>query len=247
MHKQVFALFGASGGIGSSLAKKMTQDGHTVYLLGRSEDKLKSLSSSLSQPYLIVDPFSEQSVENALHSIVEKEKKLDGVSSCIGSFCIKPLHLTTLEQFQEVMHVNMTSSFCITKVASHLMSANKSGSIVLCSSVAALTGLASHEAIAAAKGAVASFVRASAASLATKGIRVNAVAPGLTRTPLSAPITSNEAALKASTSFHPMGRIGEPEDVASAIYWLMSQDSSWVTGQVISIDGGLSTLRVKMS
>lgn len=247
MERHVFAIFGASGGIGSALAEVMTQKGHTVYLLGRNEEKLKALSARLSQNYLLVDPLNERQVDRCLENILEKEKALHGVANCVGSFYLKPLHLTPLEEFSQVMSINMLSSFCITKAASHKMSMKNGGSIVLCSSVAAITGLASHEAIAAAKGAIASFTRAAAASYATKGVRVNAVAPGLTKTPLSAPITSSEASLKASTAFHPMGRVGEAIDVAEAIYWLLSSDSSWVTAQVLPIDGGLTALRIKMS
>ena len=123
----------------------------------------------------------------------------------------------------------------------------KKGSIVLSSSTAGLIGLANHEAIAAAKAAVIGLMRSAAASCATKGIRINAVAPGLTRTSLTQGITSNEIALKASTAFHPLGRIGEPEDVAAAILWLLSDESSFVTADVIAVDGGLSSIKLRPS
>jgi 3-oxoacyl-[acyl-carrier protein] reductase len=246
MSKKIYVVFGASGGIGSSLAEKVSSLGNTVYLIGRDAAKLSNLSSRLGQPFFVVDPFDEKKVEDLLKQIADKEGALDSVINCIGSFYIKPLHLTPFAEFNEVMKINMGSSFCITKGASLVMSLQKKGSIVLCSSVAAITGLASHEAIAAAKGAIASFVRASAASLATKGVRVNAVAPGLTNTPLASPITASEASLKASIAFHPMGRIAEASEVADAIYWLTSPQSSWVTGQVIPVDGGLTSLRIKM-
>jgi NAD(P)-dependent dehydrogenase (short-subunit alcohol dehydrogenase family) len=119
------------------------------------------------------------------------------------------------------------------------------GSIVLVSSAAARVGLANHEAIAAAKAGVAGLCLAAAASYAARGIRVNAVAPGLVRTPLTAGITGNELALKASTAMHPLGRIGEPEEVAEAIAWLLDAKQSWITGQILGVDGGLATLRGK--
>ncbi len=121
------------------------------------------------------------------------------------------------------------------------------GSIVLSSSTAGLIGLTNHEAIAAAKAAVIGLMRSAAASYATKGIRINAVAPGLTRTPLTQAITNNEIALKASTAFHPLGRIGEPEDVAAAILWLLSDESAFVTADVIAVDGGLSSIKLRPS
>jgi NAD(P)-dependent dehydrogenase (short-subunit alcohol dehydrogenase family) len=240
--KKVYAIFGATGGIGSVLTKRLSETGNIIYLLGRSEEKLKQLSKELSQPYMVVDATDENLVEQALKNILEKERSLSGVVSLVGSFFLKPLHLTTQKEFEEVMKVNTTSSFCILKHALRIM---EKGSIILSSSTAGLIGLNNHEAIAAAKAAVIGLMRSAAASYATKGIRINAVAPGLTRTPLSQAITSNEIALKASTAFHPLGRIGEPEDVAAAILWLLSDESAFVTADVIAVDGGLSSIKLR--
>ncbi|NDD58281.1 MAG: SDR family oxidoreductase [Chlamydiae bacterium] len=243
----IYAIFGASGGIGSYLASSLSKKGHTVYLLGRHEEKLIPLAQQLSQPFKIVDPHSDEAVANVLKQILSEQGSLAGVASCIGSFFIKPLHMTSVSEFKEVLQTNLISSFTILKSACHLLSEQKKGSIVLCSSTAALAGLSNHEAISAAKGAIASMVRSAAASYASKGVRVNAVAPGLTRTPLAHSITSSEISLKASTAFHPIGRIGEASDVANAIEWLLNENSSWITGDVIAVDGGLSSLRTKMS
>ena len=117
------------------------------------------------------------------------------------------------------------------------------GSIVLVSSAAARTGLANHEAIAAAKAGVMGLTLSAAASYAARGIRVNCVAPGLVETPLAARITGNEGSLQASKAMHALGRIGQPGDVASAMAWLLDPANSWVTGQVIGVDGGLGTIR----
>jgi len=119
------------------------------------------------------------------------------------------------------------------------------GSIVLASSVATKIGLVNHEAIAAAKGGINGLVLSAAATYASRNIRVNAVAPGLVRTPLAAKLTSNEASLKASMAMHPLGRIGEPDDVASAIAWLLDPKTTWVTGQILGIDGGLGSVRTR--
>ena len=240
--KKVHAVFGATGGIGSVLVKKLTDSGDTVYLMSRNEDRLKQLSKEINQPYIAVDATDENLVAQALNKIVETEHHLDGVVSLVGSFFIKPLHLTTQKEFEEVVKINATSSFCILK---HALNVMEKGSVVLSSSTASLIGLSSHEVISAAKAAVIGLVRSAAASYASKQIRVNAVAPGLTRTPLSEAITSNATALKASTAFHPLGRIAEPEDIASAIFWLLSDDSSFVTADVITVDGGLSSIKLK--
>jgi 3-oxoacyl-[acyl-carrier protein] reductase len=240
--KKIYAIFGATGGIGSVLTKRLSEMDHIIYMLGRNEEKLERFSHELSQPYIVVDATDENLVAEALNQIIEKEGRLDGVVSLIGSFFIKPLHLTTQKEFEEVMKMNTTSTFCILKHALNLM---EKGSIVLSSSTAGQIGLTNHEAISSAKAAVIGLMRSAAASYATKGIRINAVAPGLTRTSLTQPITSNELSLKASQAFHPLGRIGEPEDVAAAILWLLSDESAFVTAQVISVDGGLSSIKLR--
>ena len=114
---------------------------------------------------------------------------------------------------------------------------------MLLSTAAARIGLANHEAISAAKAGIEGLALAAAASYASKGIRVNCVAPGMTRTSLTAKLLQNEMMAKASAGMHALGRIGEPNDIASAIDWLLDPEQSWVTGQVIGVDGGLSRIR----
>lgn len=240
--QKVYAIFGATGGIGSVVAKQLSALGHITYLLGRNNEKLEKFSKEISQPYLVVDATEENLVAEVFKKIVDKEGHLDGVVSVVGSFFIKPIYATTQKEFEEVMKTNITSSFCILK---HALSVMDKGSIVLSSSTAAMIGLANHEAISAAKAAVIGLMRSAAASYSTKRIRINAVAPGLINTSLTQVITSNEAALKTSKAFHPLGRIGEPEDVASAILWLLSDESAFVTADVISVDGGLSSIKLR--
>lgn len=116
---------------------------------------------------------------------------------------------------------------------------------MLCATAAARAGFANHEAIAAAKGGVIALTMSAAATYGGRNIRVNCVAPGLVETPLTARITGNDAARTASQAMHALGRIGKPEDIASAIAWLVDPENSWVTGQVIGVDGGLGTVRSK--
>ena len=117
------------------------------------------------------------------------------------------------------------------------------GSIVLFSTAAARTGLPNHEAIAAAKAGVIGLMQSAAASYASRGIRINAVAPGLVKTGLTEKIWSNEKSAAFSQGMHALGRLGEPEDVASLVQWLLDPENNWVTGQVLGVDGGLGTLR----
>jgi NAD(P)-dependent dehydrogenase (short-subunit alcohol dehydrogenase family) len=140
--------------------------------------------------------------------------------------------------------VYLTSAFNVLRAAARIMMRQADGgSIVLCSSVAAKRGLVNHEAIAAAKAGVEGLALAAAASYARYQVRVNCVAPGLTRTGLTRALTHPEAVAKASAALHPLGRIGEPAAVASAIGWLLDPAQNWVTGQVIGVDGGLGKVQ----
>jgi NAD(P)-dependent dehydrogenase (short-subunit alcohol dehydrogenase family) len=154
---------------------------------------------------------------------------------------LKPAHITTNDEWDFTLRQNLNSAFYLLRAATKAMKAG--GSVVLLSSAAARTGLANHEAIAAAKAGVIGLTLSAAASYAARNIRVNCVAPGLVATPLTARITGNEASVKASAAMHALGRIGAPEDVASAIAWLLDPSNSWVTGQVIGVDGGLSSVK----
>ncbi len=119
------------------------------------------------------------------------------------------------------------------------MRRRKSGSIVLASTVAVRQGVNNHETIGAAKAGIEGLVRSAAITYARTGIRFNAVAPGLTQTPLTAPLLKSDSGRAYSESLHPLGRLGEPADIASAMAYLLGPESSWVTGQVWGIDGGL--------
>lgn len=247
MDSETILIFGASGGVGSKLAKQLSNEQKRVVLCSRDVSKLQALAEELNQSYVVCDGTSEDEVNQVVEKTIREYGKIDAVANCIGSFFIKPLAQTSQTEFNEVLRINLTSCFSILKASVQKMAAQKKGSIVFISSCAAEIGLVHHEAISAAKGAIEALVRSAAASYAQKGVRINAVAPGLIDTPLSAPIMSNESALRASIAFHPLGRVGTADDVASAVAWLLSSQSSWVTGQTICVDGGLSHIKIKNS
>jgi NAD(P)-dependent dehydrogenase (short-subunit alcohol dehydrogenase family) len=188
------------------------------------------------------DPTSFDEVAGCIDSILEAYGPIQGVANCVGSLLLKPAHLTNESDWLSTLQINLTSAFAVLRAAAKAMTSS-GGSIVLVSSSAARIGLPNHEAIAAAKAGVIGLTLSAAASYAPKNIRVNCVAPGLVRTEMTRRLTDNEGSLKASLAMHALGRIGEPSDVASAIEWFLSPEQSWVTGQVLGVDGGLGSLR----
>ena len=234
-------ILGAAGGIGGALARRLAASGVKLVLAGRDPARIEALAADTGGTPFVLDATKPAEVEAAAAKAVEAHGRLDGLANCVGSILLKPAHLTSEEEWDAVVATNLKSAYASVRAAARAMT--ESGSVVLVSSAAARLGLANHEAIAAAKAGVIGLTLSAAATYAPKGIRVNAVAPGLVRTPMTARITGNEAAMKASTAMHALGRVGEPEDVASAIAWLLDPVQSWVTGQVIGVDGGLATLR----
>jgi 3-oxoacyl-[acyl-carrier protein] reductase len=239
----VILITGATGGIGSVIARQLHKNSFQVILSGRCSEKLAALGKELNAPGLLADVTKPDQVEQLIKDTVAVHGRIDGIIHAVGSMLLKPAHITTLEEFHATIELNLYSAFYLLKYGVREM--NKGSSFVFFSTVATGIGLANHEAIASAKAGIDGLVISSAATYAGKGIRVNAVAPGLTRTNLSERITNNEAALKASTSMIPLGAIGEPDDVASAAAWLVDPAQKWVTGQIIRVDGGMSTVRAR--
>lgn len=240
----VCVVFGGSGGIGSALCAKLAGDGSRVIAVGRSEEKLRELGSRLGIEHVVLDATRFEDVDLGLERIRQHHNRVDAVANCVGSLLLRPAHQTSQKEFEDIVAANLASAFAVVRGASKAMM-ETGGSIVLVSSAAARLGLPNHEAIAAAKAGVIGLTLSAAASYAARGIRVNCVAPGLIRTSLSQRITGNEASLRASMAMHPLQRIGEPADVASAIAWLMDLRNDWITGQVVGVDGGLATVRSK--
>lgn len=226
-HNSTIAIIGASGAIGSALARRLKSQHSSLVLMSRTPEKLAALSAELDSPALTLDQLNTP---------------ITGIVNCAGSILLKPAHLTTDDEWNQTIETNLTTAFHTVRIGAKALTAT-GGSIVLCSTAAARAGFANHEAIAAAKAGVIGLTLSAAATYAPRNIRVNCVAPGLVDTPLAARITANPAALQASTAMHALGRIGRPEDVASAIAWLLNPENSWVTGQVLGVDGGLASLK----
>jgi NAD(P)-dependent dehydrogenase (short-subunit alcohol dehydrogenase family) len=237
-------IVGASGGIGRALAKRLDADGVHLTLVGRTEGALRDVAASLENPAVCIE--ADASDFSAMDEICGGAAELHAAVNLAGSILLKPASMTSRAEYDETICQNLTTAFSLVRGASKAMR-KTGGSIVLMSSCAGSYGLMNHECIAAAKGAIEGLVRAAAASGAPSGIRVNGVAPGLVDTPLARPITSNERALRASVRMHPLGRIGEPDEVSRVIEFLLAPQSSWITGQVLGVDGGLARVQSRSS
>lgn len=232
-------IFGATGGIGSAVAKKLTEQGRSVVLCARNEGSLAELSTTLQAEFHLCDVTDESQVEEVF-SAVSRNSKIVGVALCVGSILLKPVHLISLQEWLETITKNLTTAFLICKYSAKYM---QDGAVLLFSSGAAQIGLPYHEAIAAAKSGVEGLVRSAAATYASRGLRFNGIAPGLVRTGLSKKILSSSAGEKSSIAYHGLGRLGEPEDIAGIASWLLTEKSSWVTGHIYNIDGGLTSIK----
>jgi len=235
----VSLILGATGAAGTATARLLASAGHTVHLAGRDRAMLDTLAGEVGAAGVHeLDARDLAAVRAVVDTVADAEGRLDAVANLVGSLLLKPAHLTSPEEWDDVIATNLTSAFAVVRAAAPRMR-DTGGSIVLASSAAAQTGIANHEAIAAAKGGIIALVRSAAATYGANGVRVNAVAPGLTRARMTARLVDNEAQAEASRRMHALGRLGEPEDVASLVAWLMDPSNSWVTGQTIGVDGGL--------
>jgi NAD(P)-dependent dehydrogenase (short-subunit alcohol dehydrogenase family) len=225
--------------IAGALIRRLHERGARIGVLGRDLTGFDGSEVAWSQVCDLTD------FDQVGESLVEAKKQLGGLTgivNCAGSILLKPAHLTSRVDFDGTIASNLLTAFAAVRGARAAFG-REGGSVVLVSSAAASFGMGNHEAIAAAKGAIEGLVRSAAATYAPSGIRFNAVAPGLVETSLSASITAAPASRKLSESLHPLGYLGQPEDIASAIAWFLDPAQRWVTGQVLSVDGGLSRVQ----
>ncbi|MDB2351060.1 SDR family oxidoreductase [Candidatus Marinimicrobia bacterium] len=226
-----------SGAIGSSIIKGLNDKSVNLIITSSTGEDVHG-NKTMHWKYSGSD-----SVESLFESIKNEHSQLDSVVNCLGSIFLKPAHLTSVQDFDEVLDINLKSSFLILKNSVPMMRKN-GGNLLFFSSAASSIGMANHEAISAAKGGIEAMVRSAAATYAKNNIKVNAIAPGLVDSNLSKNIVSNEAALNVSKRMHSVGRIGTPDDISKFAIPLIVDNSSWVTGSIINIDGGLSTTKI---
>jgi NAD(P)-dependent dehydrogenase (short-subunit alcohol dehydrogenase family) len=234
-------ILGATGGVGAALARRVAARGARPVLLARDAGRLAALAAELAgAESLVVDVTDGAALKAAIQGL---GAPLAGLAFCVGSIVLKPALRTTEADLLDAFRLNAVAAALAVQAAAPALAAG-SGSVVLFSTVAARTGFTNHLAIAAAKAAVEGMTVALAAELAP-AIRVNCIAPSLTRTAMAEPLTRNPAMAEAIAKLHPLPRLGEADDIAAMADMLLSSAAGWITGQVIAVDGGRSTLRTK--
>ena len=238
-----YLIVGGSSDIAHELIGQLCESGYIVTVLARDSSRVESLKD-LGVNIVIGDGLVEDDLNTAIEVAKEHgDGSIAGAAHLIGSILLKPPHALKLADFESVIRTNLTSAFLSLSMISKSMLRGGGGRLVFTSSVAGSLGLVNHEAIAAAKGGIEAMVRAAAATYAQRKIRVNAVAPGLTETRLGATVLKSDAMREAAVSMIPMKRINQPNEIASAIFWLLTDAPDNFTGQVLNLDGGMANVR----
>ena len=231
-----YLIFGATGSVGSSLAEQLKNSGNDIHLVARNESEVKTIAEKLGCSYTVADVLEDGFIEKVKLDISD----IKGIAYCVGSIDLKPLRMVTEADMNKCMKLNLYSAIEAIKGFQESLKKNK-GSVVLFSTVAAQRGFTNHAIIASAKAAVEGLTVTLAAEFAPN-IRVNCIAPSLSKSKIAEPMLKNPAVAEGIAKAHPLKRLGEGRDSAALAKFLITEESSWVTGQVIAVDGGRSKL-----
>lgn len=240
-----FLITGAGSGIGRASAIRLAAEGSRIVAVDRDSPRLKDIYSTLpegSHMMCLIDTTDETALNHMATELRKENIMLDGIVHCAGIHWLRPLQLTDNKSLLEMLNSHVVSSIALTRavIAGHLLS-KEGASVILLSSAAALRGGAGTVAYSAAKGALISAARVLAVELARRKVRVNVIAPGVVRTPQSEAFLSGLTAeqVQSINTDHLLG-IGEPEDIAGVVAFLLSKDARWITGTTVVVDGGLT-------
>jgi len=231
-----YLIFGATGSVGSSLAEQLKNSGSDIHLVARNEIEVKAFAEKLGCSYTVADVLKDGFIEKVKSDVNE----IRGIAYCVGSIDLKPLRMVTEADMNKCMKLNLYSAIEAIKGFQESLKKNK-GSVVLFSTVAAQRGFTNHTIIASAKAAVEGLTVTLAAEFAPH-IRVNCIAPSLSKSKIAEPMLKNPAIAEGIAKAHPLKRLGEGKDSAALAKFLITEESSWITGQIIAVDGGRSKL-----
>ena len=231
-----YLIFGATGSVGSSLAEQLKNSGNDIHLVARNESEVKAIAEKLGCSYTVADVLEDGFIEKVKSDVNE----IKGIAYCVGSIDLKPLRMVTEADMNKCMKLNLYSAIEAIKGFQESLKKNK-GSVVLFSTVAAQRGFTNHTIIASAKAAVEGLTVTLAAEFAPH-IRVNCIAPSLSKSKIAEPMLKNPAIAEGIAKAHPLKRLGEGKDSAALAKFLITEESSWITGQIIAVDGGRSKL-----
>jgi 3-oxoacyl-[acyl-carrier protein] reductase len=227
-----YLIVGASSGIGFALANSLIHAGANVFTASRTQPNLSA-------------NFIKWDAENPDNQVFnELPASINGIVYCPGTINLKPFSRLTIADFQKDFQINVLGAINVIQANLGKLKAAENASIVLFSTVAVQTGMGFHASVATSKGAIEGLTKSLAAEFATNKIRVNAIAPSLTDTPLAKNLLSSPEKIEASNKRHPLGRVGASDDIASMAKLLLSDEGSWITGQIFHIDGGMGALRL---
>jgi NAD(P)-dependent dehydrogenase (short-subunit alcohol dehydrogenase family) len=226
MKDKNIVIIGGNSGIGKAIAADLSSKGTNLFLYSKSGEGTTALDVSLD-----------------FDAIPNLPEVIDGLVYCPGTINLKPFHRISIPDFQKEMDINFFGAVRVLQACLKGLKKSDSASVVLFSTVAVQTGMGFHSGIASAKGAIEGLSRSLAAEWAPNKIRVNTIAPSLTDTPLASNLLSTPEKKESSDKRHPLGRVGTPEDIAKSVSYLLSEDSSWMTGQILHLDGGMSSLK----
>lgn len=237
MDNKKYVIFGATGGMGSAIARSLIADGSSVHLVARNQAAVSELANSLGATFSVCDVTDPDQVKQ---SVTAAGDRIDGLVYAVGSIELKPLRSTSTAALQTAFDVNATGALLAVQAAEPALKAAR-GSVLLFSTVAVGQGFANHTIVSMVKGAIEGLTRALSAELAPK-VRVNAIAPSLSDTAMAAPLLANDTMRNSLAKIHPLGRLGTANDVVGMAKVLLGEQGSWITGQVIGVDGGRGAL-----
>ncbi|MGX9984495.1 SDR family NAD(P)-dependent oxidoreductase [Methylobacterium fujisawaense] len=238
-------IYGGTGGIGLATARALRARGYALHLAARDADRLSKVAEDLGETRITAGDVTDPDFASAVSEAAGPD--LAGLVYAVGTINLRPLNRLTRADVEGDFAINALGAFSAVQAAAGALKAGAGAAgagIVLFSTVAVAQGFAAHASVAMAKGAVEGLALSLAAELAPQ-IRINVVAPSLTRTPLAAGITGNETLAQGIAAMHALQRLGRPEDVGALAAFLVSEEAAWITGQVIGVDGGRSALRTK--